>query len=119
MNCLFIMNESCCMPEVITYLSNNHVVYEIANDQLSGIQKEQETRFDVIILDVLELQFQIDNAIKIIKECNPDARIIVRTDTNSKELEAKVRKEKIYFYHVKSFGVTDFTTALASALQIK
>ena len=118
MNCLFIMNESSCSPEVVSYLSNNDVVYEIADDQLCGIQKAQETRYDVIILDVSELNFHIDNAIRIIKECNPNARIIVRTDQNSKELEAKVRKEKIFYYHVTSFGINDFTTALASALQL-
>ena len=118
MTCLFLLNESFCKPEVISYLSMNHIQYEIVTDQLLAIEKAQETKFDVIVLDVFALNFQIDNVIRIFRECNPNSRIIVRTSQNSKELEAKLKKEKIYFYHVESFGIQDFTTALASALQI-
>lgn len=116
MNCLFITKELNSPAKIFTGPGEEKVRYDVADNQLVGIQKAQDKQYDVIVLDVVAVNFHIVDAIKIIKECNPGARIIVRTDSNSKELEARIRKEKIFYYHIKSFGINDFNLALASAL---
>jgi DNA-binding NtrC family response regulator len=77
----------------------------------------QQKKFDVIILDAEIQGMQIDRFIHILKEIDPVVKIIVKTRQNSKMLEAKIRKEKIFYYHVDSFGADDLKLAIRSALK--
>lgn len=119
MNCLLITS----LPEnvdqdIVRFLQNHHVDFDTANDQLIGIQKAHQSIYDVVILNAEGCGYHIDSAIRILKECNPQVRIIVRTEANSRELETAVRKENIFYYHVNSFGLQEITSALSSALEL-
>ena len=118
MNCLLISNPINDKDDIVAFLTSNHIEYEWANDQLIGIQKAHQNKFDVVVLEANQSEYPIDRAIQIFKDCNPKVRIIVRTDMNSRELETQVRKAHIYYYHVNSFGSKEFNTALSSALEM-
>ena len=83
----------------------------------AAISRAQIDRFDVIVLDADISGMSIEQIIQILREINPSAKIIVKTDENSKNLEAKIRKEKIYYYHLDSFGFPDLKLAITNALQ--
>ena len=118
MHLLLITKAGQNKPDLLSFLSTNQIDFDTTDDQLVGIQKAHQSLYDVVVLDAEEERYHIDRAIRILKECNPKVRIIVRAEANSRELEIKVRKENIFYYHVNSFGNQEFTSALSSALEL-
>ena len=55
-------------------------------------------------------------AVSIIKSINPEIKIIMTTAKNTKSLEAKVRKQDIFFYFIKSFAKEELKLAINDAL---
>ena len=84
-----------------------------------AIEKAQNVAFDVIVLDAQIKEIEITGVIRILKELNPKSKIIVKTNSNSKNLEVKVRGEKIFYYHLDSFGTNELKLAVESALNQK
>ncbi|MBC8182252.1 response regulator [candidate division KSB1 bacterium] len=82
----------------------------------TAIHRFQKNRFDTIVVDANIKGMQIDRIIQILKDIDPTIKIIVKTDRNSKTLEAKIRKEEIYYYHLDSFGPDDLKLAIDSAV---
>ncbi len=120
MHCLLITNpHKETSRELLDLLRARSVPFETITDPLVGIQKVQEEHFDVVVLDAKAPGIKVDRAIKLLKGCDPMARIIVRTEANSRRLESKVRKEQIYYYHVDSFGAQDLALAITTALGLE
>lgn len=118
MNVLLITKAHTYETDLIHFFQLNEISFDVADNELLGIQKAHQNIFDIVVLDADASNQQIDQAIRILKDCNPKVRIIVRTDTNSRHLECLVRKESIFYYHVNSFGNQEFTSALSSALEL-
>ena len=118
MNLLLITKPDQNRSSLLSFLSSHQIDFDTAENQLIGIQKAYQSQYDVVVLDAEEESYQIDKAIRILKERNPKVRIIVRTEHNTRELEIKIRKESIFYYHVNSFGNQEFSSALSSALEL-
>jgi DNA-binding NtrC family response regulator len=75
----------------------------------------QQQRVDVLVLDaaLLEEDCQFISVIKGIEE---DLNIILCAETNTPEFESKVRKQRIFFYHIRSFGTQDLKMAILNAI---
>ena len=75
----------------------------------------QQQRVDVLVLDaaLLEEDCQFISVIKGIEE---DLNIIICAETNTPEFESKVRKQRIFFYHIRSFGTQDLIMAISNAI---
>ncbi len=75
----------------------------------------QQQRVDVLVLDaaLLEEDCQFISVIKGIEE---DLNIILCAETNTPEFESKVRKQRIFFYHIRSFGPQDLKMAIINAI---
>ena len=101
---------------LLDFLQSNRISFEILPDLVSGLQKAQEQHYDVILMDTRSHGIKIDRAIRLLKVFDPQVRIIVQTDENSRRLEARVRREQIYYYHLNSFGADDLATAVITAL---
>ena len=54
-------------------------------------------------------------AISIIKNIDPEIKIIMTTKKNTKRLEAKVREQDIFFYFIKSFEKEELKLAIHNA----
>ena len=93
--------------------------YEITfeHDLGTSIHRIQERLFDVIILDTKVKGMEIPKAIRIFKSIDPKVNIIVKTDSTSKNFEAQIRQEKIYYYHINSFDTNDLKLAIKSAIE--
>ena len=66
----------------------------------------QTQRVHVLVLDADLLQEDC-GFISIIKGMEPELPIIISAETNTPEFEAKVRQERIFYYHIKSFGTQE------------
>lgn len=119
MNCLILQespNKS--LTEIGIQLKARNVSVDIIKDPLLAIQHAQEHMVDVLLIDAHLKKIKIENAIRIFKGFNPHSRIIVKAHSNSKKLESRIRKEKVYYYYIDSFETMELLTALYSALEI-
>ncbi|HPI73815.1 MAG TPA: response regulator [bacterium] len=119
MNCLIIDNPHHELPGALDrFLQEKGVDTVRFCDPWMAVQKAQEQHFDLILLDAQTPGMRIDSTIRLLKGCDPQARIIVRTDENSRHLEAQVRNERVYYYHVDSFGDQELLLAISAALGV-
>ena len=81
-------------------------------ETLLAIQKE---KVDVLILDA-SLLGEDSGFISIIKGMEENLCIIVCAETNTPEFEAKIRQQRIFYYHIKSFGIEDLEMAISNAI---
>lgn len=113
---MIIKHEKKIVQELSSLFNKNNLILAIEHDLGPAINRIQNAQFDVIILDANIKGMPIEQMIQILRGIDPSAKIIVKTNENSKELEAKVRREKIYYYHLDSFGIDDLELAIKSAL---
>ncbi len=116
---LIIKKEKKIIQELSSLLVKNNLLLAIEHDLGTAINRAQNSRFDVIVLDANVKGMPIERTIQILRDLDPGTKIIVKTHENSKELEAKVRKERIFYYHLDSFGYDDLRLAISSALKKK
>ena len=75
----------------------------------------QSQSVDVLVLDATLLKEDCD-FISIIKGIAEDLRIIICAETNTPEFESKVRQQRVFYYHIKSFGIQDLEMAISNAI---
>lgn len=114
---MIIKHEKKIVQELSSLFNKNNLVLAIEHDLGAAINRAQKAQFDVIVLDANIKGMPIEQMIQILRGIDPGAKIIVKTNENSKELEAKVRREKIFYYHLDSFGIDDLELAIKSALR--
>jgi two-component system phosphate regulon sensor histidine kinase PhoR len=81
-----------------------------------AIKKLSEGCFNCLIMDVDLPEMKGYEAVSILKNIDPDIKIIMTTKKNTKRLEAKVREQDIFFYFIKSFGKEELKMAISNAL---
>ena len=77
-----------------------------------AVKKVEDVKYDCIIMDVNLSDMKGYEAVPILKELDPQARIIMITDRNTRELEAEVRKQDIYYYYIESFDTCELKLAV-------
>jgi DNA-binding NtrC family response regulator len=75
----------------------------------------QDQAVDALVLDAALLEEDC-GFISVIKGIEKDLPIIICSDSNTPELESKIRKQKIFYYHIKSFGIEDLEMAIENAV---
>jgi len=84
------------------------------SEALRLIQREA---VDVLVLDTEVSELEWHRAVPIIKEMRPRIPIIITARANTPDLEAEVRRQHIFYYHLKGFGVEELRLAVQSAIQ--
>jgi DNA-binding NtrC family response regulator len=90
------------------------VVMGSLRDTFSHIQQE---KVDVLILDVHMPEMMGYEAVPIIRGMDPKLPIIITARENTSELESHVRHQKVFYYHVKSFGPNELKLAVRNAFE--
>lgn len=75
----------------------------------------QALRVDALVLDASLLEEDTD-FISVIKGMERDLPIIVCSEINTPELERRIRKHGIFYYHIRSFGIQDLEMAVSNAI---
>ncbi len=116
MNCLFILPKPQALhQELFRSLREDQIPFEVIHDTMGGIEMTRMRHFDVIVLKANSERLQVEQTIRLLKGCDPTAKVIVTTAANSKSLEAKIRKQNIYYFHLESFGTQDLRLAIQTA----
>jgi len=76
----------------------------------------QKQKIDALVLDAALLAEDF-GFIPVIKGIERNLPIIICADSNTPELEAKIRKQGIFYYHLKSFGIQDLQMAVSNAVR--
>ena len=74
----------------------------------------QSRHADVLVLNASLLEEGCE-FISVIRNMERDLPIIVCAETNTPELESRIRQQRIFYYHIKSFGVQDLEMAISNA----
>ncbi len=75
----------------------------------------QDMRVDAAVLSASLLESDCE-LISVIKNMKKDLPIIVCAEKNTPELESRIRQQRIFYYHIKSFGVQDLEMAISNAV---
>ena len=76
----------------------------------------QNRSVDVLLLDSGLLEEDC-GFISIIKGIAENLRIIICAETNTPEFESNARQQRIFYYHIKSFGTQDLEMAISNAIR--
>ena len=82
-----------------------------------AIRNIQEEHVSALVLDVGVKDLAWDEAVPIIKGLDPSLPIIMTSNLNTPELEADILHQKVFYYHVKSFGTEDLILAVRNAVE--
>jgi DNA-binding NtrC family response regulator len=76
----------------------------------------QQQKIDALVLDAALLRDDF-RFIPVIKGIEKQLPIIICAARNTPELETKIRKQGIFYYHIKSFGIQDLEMAISNAVK--
>lgn len=99
------------------YLSLNKQGYKTitANTLKETLLTLQGQRVDTLVLDAALLEEDC-GFISVIKGMEKDLPIIICSSSNTPELETKIRQQRIFYYHIRSFGSQDLEMAISNAV---
>jgi len=75
----------------------------------------QNQGVDALVLDAALLEEDC-GFISVIKGIERDLPIIICAGSNTPELESNIRQQKIFYYHINSFGIEDLEMAISNAI---
>ncbi len=80
-------------------------------------ERVNDVKFDCIIMDVDLPEMEDFKAVSILKAIDPKIEIIMTATENTAELEAKVRKQNIFYYYIKSFDREELKEAVRNVFK--
>jgi len=89
---------------------------QIVSSVTEAVKELKNNKCDCIIVDVDLPDMAGYDAVSVIKTIEPTAHIIITAATNTKELEARIRKEDIFYYYIKSFDREELKLAIRNVL---
>ncbi len=98
-----------------TYLKSENFYVETGRGIKDAVKKISEGHFGCLIMDIELPEMKGYEAVPILKSIDPQIKIIMTTKKNTKSLEAKVRKQEIFFYFIKSFDKEELKLAINNA----
>ena len=101
--------------QLSSFLKKENYYVETGKGLQEAIKKVSEGSFNCLIMDVKLPEIKGYEAVPIIKNIDPNIKVIMTTNKNTKKLEAKVREQDIFFYFIKSFGKEELKLAINSA----
>jgi len=90
---------------------------EIAGSVAEAAEKARSVEFDCAILDVNLPEMAGYEAVPFMKAIDDNLPLIVTGDENSIELEAKIREQDVYYYHLRCFGLDELKLAVRSVFE--
>ena len=80
-----------------------------------AVQKLRDIDFGCVIADEDLPEMKGHDAIPVLRAVACETPIIITVAQNTRETEAKIRRENVFFYHVKSFDVHELSVAVRDA----
>ncbi|MBU4262340.1 MAG: response regulator [Proteobacteria bacterium] len=100
---LVIDDEENVAGLIAAILTSAGFVTETAFTCHDALAKAAASRFDIVIADILLPDGDGAVLINELKELCPDAAFVAMTGSNSKEMEQRVREQRVVYYLIKPF----------------
>lgn len=100
---------------LLSFLQTNEQQVEAASGLTDAIKKITSNHFHCVIMAVEIPEMKGYEAVSIIKNIDSETKVIMTTKKNTKELEAKVREQDIFYYFIKPFGKEELKLAIKNA----
>jgi DNA-binding NtrC family response regulator len=100
--------------DLMQSLREEHYFIDTGKSLFEAIKKVSGGGFDCLVMDINLPEMKGYEAVPILKNLDPNLKIIMTTKKNTKHLEAKVREQDIFFYFIKSFGKDELRLAIKS-----
>ncbi len=101
--------------ELGPFLADMHISMIQLRTVKETLMTLQKMNVDVLLLDSSLLEEDC-GFVSIIKGIAEDLRIIICAETNTPEFESNARQQRIFYYHIKSFGTQDLEMAISNAI---
>lgn len=98
-------------------LSSHGYDVEAANSMTQGAQRLKDVNFDCVVADEDLPEIKGHDAVAVLKAISPEVPIIMTASRNTREQEARIRREDVFFYYVKGFEMGELEMAVADALR--
>ncbi len=98
-----------------SFLESENFHVETGRGLADAVKKISEGCFSCLIMDVELPEMKGYEAVSILKIIDPKIKIIMTAKRNTKNLEAKVREQDIFFYFIKSFDKEELKPAATNA----
>jgi CheY-like chemotaxis protein len=109
---LVVDPDSTAARELLSLLVDEGYEVEISGGIRKAAERVRDVKFDCAIIDVDLPEMAGYEAVSILKAIDPKIQVIMTAAVNSPELEVKVRKEDIFYYHIKSFDAEELKEAV-------
>ncbi len=96
-------------------LSGLDYTVETGRNLGEAIQRIPKGGFGCVLLDVDLPEMKGYEAVGILKNLDPNLKVIMTTGKNTKRRETRAREQDIFFYYIKSFGKEELELAIANA----
>jgi len=103
MNILVVEDENSIARLISEILETRGHRVQRSGTGSDALEKTRRTDVDLILLDISLPDIQGHELIPVFKEWQPQVEIVAMTGSNSRELEAAVRREGIIYYMIKPF----------------
>jgi DNA-binding NtrC family response regulator len=90
---------------------------EGADGIIQAAERMRDVRFDCLIVDEDLPEMKGHDAVPVLKTICPQAPIIVTAARNSLAVESSIRRQDVFFYHVKTFDMHELQMAVRDALR--
>ena len=90
---------------------------EVVSSVTEAVKELRNLQFDCLIVDVDLPDMAGYDAVSLLKIIEQKINIIITAAKNTKELEARIRKEDIFYYYIKSFDREELKLAVRNALK--
>jgi len=97
------------------FLADNDLRVIHARTQKEALLALQNQRVHAMVLDADLLEEDCE-FISLVKGMQANLPIIVCAEVNTPEFEIRIRQKRIFYYHLKSFGLEDLEMALSNAI---
>jgi DNA-binding NtrC family response regulator len=98
-----------------TYFADNDLRAIHVRTQKETLLTLQNQRVHAMVLDADLLEEDCE-FISLVKGMQANLPVIVCAEMNTPEMEIRIRQKRIFYYHIKSFGIEDLEMALANAI---
>jgi DNA-binding NtrC family response regulator len=96
-------------------LKEERYAVETGRSLSEAIKKVSEGGFSCLVMDIDLPEMKGYEAVPILKNLDPQLKIIMTTKKNSRRREARVREQDVFFYFIKSFGQDELRLAIRNA----
>ncbi len=103
--------------KIYLILRKDGLIANTTEQALESIRTIQKEHISVLVFDVDVKDMAWDVAVAIIKELEPGLPIIITSTHNTPDLEARILRQKPFYYHVKSFGTEELLLAVQNAIE--